>query len=94
MTVDVVVLAEIFSAFAVIVGMLFALFRFIENNRQQNREIRGIKHEQTLTMFALRACLDGLRQQGCNGKVTEAINRLDKYLNKAAHDEFDIDNKK
>ena len=27
------------------------------------------------------------QQQNCNGKVTEAINKIDKYINQAAHDE-------
>lgn len=87
--IDVLLLAEILSAFVVIGGVLLAVFRFIENNKQQNKEIKNIKQEQTIIMFALRACLDGLHQQGCNGRVTEALDRIDKHLNKAAHDQFD-----
>lgn len=29
---------------------------------------------------------DGLHQQSCNGKVTEAIDKISKYINNAAHD--------
>ena len=32
------------------------------------------------------ACLKGLQEQGCNGPVTEAVNRIEEYLNKKAHE--------
>lgn len=85
MQIDIVYVAEIVSSIALIGGLIFGVFKFIENNKKQNAEIKKIKNEQTLTMYALRACLDGLKQQGCNGKVTEAINKIDKYLNQTAH---------
>jgi len=53
----------------------------------QSKEIKNIKQEQTLVIYALRACLDGLHQQHCNGKVTDAIDKVDKYINQAAHNE-------
>ena len=87
MKIDIVQLAEIISALALIGGVVFGVFKFIENNKKQNAEIKG---EQTLTMYALRACLDGLKQQGCNGRVTEAINKIDKYLNQSAHSAEDL----
>lgn len=85
MQIDIVRLAEIISAITLIGGFIFGIFKFVENNKKQNAEIKKIKNEQTLTMYALRACLDGLKQQGCNGRVTEAINKIDKYLNQTAH---------
>lgn len=50
-------------------------------------ENHSIKKENTLVIYALGACLDGLHQKGCNGKVTEAMNKLSKYINNAAHDQ-------
>jgi hypothetical protein len=88
MQIDILLLAEIISALTVISGLIFGIFKFIENNKKQNTEIK--KNEQTLTMYALRACLDGLKQQGCNGRVTEAINKIDKYLNQSAHSADDL----
>ncbi len=85
MQIDILRLAELISAIALIGGFIFGVFKFVENNKKQNAEIKKIKNEQTLTMYALRACLDGLKQQGCNGRVTEAINKIDKYLNQTAH---------
>lgn len=31
------------------------------------------------------ACLKGLKEQGCDGPVTSAINQIEKYINKQAH---------
>ncbi len=90
MQIDILLLAEIISALTVIGGLIFGIFKFIENNKKQNTEIKKIKNEQTLTMYTLRACLDGLKQQGCNGRVTEAINKIDKYLNQSAHSADDL----
>lgn len=51
------------------------------------KENDRIKKEDALVIYALRACLDGLHQKGCNGRVTEAIEMIDKHINKAAHDQ-------
>ena len=50
------------------------------------REFNGIATEQTLLTYGVLACLKGLKEQGCNGPVTEAINKIEKYLNTKAHD--------
>ena len=31
--------------------------------------------------------MKGLKEKGCNGPVTDALNMIEKHLNKAAHDE-------
>ena len=48
-------------------------------------KVQEIKAEQYIIVECLRAVLDGLHQQGCNGKVSEAINTLDDYLMERAH---------
>jgi len=48
-------------------------------------DMRGINEEQTLLTYGILACLKGLKEQGCNGPVSEAINKIEKYLNKKAH---------
>ena len=37
--------------------------------------------------YGVLACLKGLKEQGCDGPVSDALDKLEKYLNKAAHDE-------
>lgn len=48
-------------------------------------KVQELKAEQLIIVECLRAVLDGLHQQGCNGKVSEAINSLDDYLIERAH---------
>lgn len=40
MKIDIVQLAEIISALALIGGVVFGVFKFIENNKKQNAEIK------------------------------------------------------
>lgn len=59
----------------------------IEAIQEETRqEIRRIQEEQCLLVYSNLACLKGLQQKGCNGEVTEAINKIEKHLNKQAHD--------
>lgn len=55
--------------------------------QKHNHDAHGIQEEQTLVIYGLLACLKGLKEQGCNGPVTEAINKIDKYINQKAHDQ-------
>lgn len=50
-----------------------------ENDQNSTRE------EQTLVIYGLLACLKGLKEQGCDGPVSEAINKIEKHINKKAH---------
>ena len=58
----------------------------IKEIRQHHEDdMASIKEEQTLLVFGVLACLKGLSEQGCNGPVSEAINKLEKHLNEKAH---------
>ncbi len=50
-----------------------------------NHDNEGIQEEQTLVVYGLLACLKGLAEQGCDGPVSEAIDRIEKHINKKAH---------
>ena len=52
---------------------------------EYDKDIKAIKDEQCMLTYCMMATLDGLKQLGCNGKVTEARDMLDKYMNKQAH---------
>lgn len=49
-------------------------------------KMRAVNEEQTILTYGILACLKGLQEKGCNGPVTEAINVIEKHLNKKAHD--------
>lgn len=59
----------------------------LEDEKQNTVTVRRSCHEeQTLIIYGLLACLKGLKEQGCNGPVTEAINKIEKHINQKAHE--------
>ena len=79
--------AKLIGAVGVIAGVFVALYKFIERDKRQSKLIKDIQGEQTLLCYGIRACLQGLVEQGCDGPVHDALDKLDKHLNKAAHGE-------
>lgn len=58
----------------------------IEQLRGQEKEnMKELNDEMCLLTYAVLACLKGLKEQGCNGPVTEAIGKLEKHINQKAH---------
>lgn len=82
-----IALAELVTALGVIGGVILWCIKFVQRSRRQHEELKAIRREQTLICYGLLACLQGLKEQGCNGPVTEAMNRIEEHLNQAAHDE-------
>ena len=93
----IITVGSLIGALGVIGGVLIAAYNFfrkpaeleqrIENMRKTHEEdIKEINKEQCLITYGLLACLKGLKEQGCNGPVTDGINRIEKHLNKQAHD--------
>lgn len=60
-----------------------------ELRREHVHDIKKIEEEACLHTYGILACLKGLQEKGCNGPVTEAIEKYEKYLNKRAHDQED-----
>ena len=77
--------ASIFSSLVVIFGAIFAIYRFVIRQSEQDKEIRKMKEEQVIVVYGVLACLRGLQETGVNGPVTDGINRLEKHLNQQAH---------
>lgn len=77
--------AAIITALGVIFGVVFAVYRWYLKQEKQDKDIARIKEEDTLIVFALSACLDGLQQLGANHTVPIAKDKLDKYINQRAH---------
>lgn len=49
-------------------------------------EMQDSKEERLILVNGVLACLKGLKEQGCNGPVTEGINQIEEYLMKKSHD--------
>ena len=58
----------------------------VEKLRSETKaELKSIKEEQQILTYGILACLKGLKEQGCDGPVTDAVNAIEKYLNASAH---------
>ncbi len=89
--------SAVVAAIIALVGVFAKAVRWMDRQKQQDADIKAlrathihdmdaIKQEQTLLVYGILACLKGLKEQGCNGPVTEAINRIEKHLNQKAHE--------
>lgn len=88
--------AAFVGAVIALVTYFSKVVRWVDKQNEQDKEIQklkkhheddiaSIKEEQTLLVYGILACLQGLKEQGCNGPVTEAISKYEKYLNQKAH---------
>jgi hypothetical protein len=75
------VLAALGSIGAVVVWCV----KFVERQKQQAKELAAIREEQSLICYGVLACLKGLKEQGCDGPVSSALEKMEKHLNEAAH---------
>lgn len=81
----IITIAAVIGALGVIFGVVFAVYRWYLKQEKQDKDLAHIKEEDTLIVFALSACLDGLLQLGANHTVPIAKDKLDKYINQRAH---------
>lgn len=49
------------------------------------RDQEAVQLELSMLTYGVYCCLKGLQEQGCNGPVTEAIKKLELYINAKAH---------
>lgn len=49
-------------------------------------EVQDSKEERLILVNGVLACLKGLKEQGCNGPVTEGIHQIEDYLMRKSHD--------
>ena len=50
------------------------------------RDVEDSKEERLILLKGQLACLKGLKEQGCNGPVTQTINDIENYIIKKSHD--------
>lgn len=78
---------KVLGALALIGGILISIYKWYSRQNEQDIEIKKMKEEQCILTYGTLACLKGLKELGCNGPVTEAIDKMEKHLNKEAHDQ-------
>ena len=85
MEINLTTVAATITALGVIFGAVFAAYKWFLKQEKQDRDIKSSKEEQSVLVHGVLACLMGLKEQGCNGPVTEAIEQIENHINKPAH---------
>ena len=75
-----------------VVGGIFLNRYFDRQSRKDDihrlkSKVADIEEENCLLCYGISACLDGLEQLGANSTVTNAKDKLEKHLNKKAHNQ-------
>ena len=98
---DIVSTITIITAIAVFCTSIYKIYKnqILDKFKKQDDEITQLKidveklkedneinkKESKLLLKSIQACPEGLKEQGCNGSVTTAIEEIDKYLLEASH---------
>lgn len=86
---DIITAGAVIAAIIAIVKYYNKVYDLVKHQKDQDSDIKAIKREQTLMVYSMQACLDGLMQLGANHVVPEAKDKLSKYINQQAHDQLD-----
>lgn len=81
----IITIAGVLSALAAIGAAAYKVIKWIQAQDKQTKDIEDMQGELCLLTYAVLACLKGLKEQGCNGPVTEAIGKVEKHINQKAH---------
>ena len=84
-TQDLITAAAVLAAALALITSYNRAYNWYRKQDRQDEDIASLKEEQGLLTYGVLACLKGLKEQGCNGPVTEAIGRIEKHLNRQAH---------
>ena len=85
MEVNITALAATITALGVVFGAVFGIYRWFLKQEKQDKDIKSIKEEHSVLVHGVLACLQGLREKGCNSPVTAAIEQIENHINKQAH---------
>mgnify|MGYP003322610796 CR=1 FL=1 len=80
-----ITIAAVLTAVVTILGRYNKLYDWIKRQDDQDKVIKSIQNEQSILTEGILACLMGLKEQGCDGAVTTAIEKINKHLNQKAH---------
>ena len=81
----IIIIASVITALGTIIGCFTAIHKWILRQNKQDEDIKSIKEEQKILTTGVLACLKGLKEQGCDGPVTKAIDDIEAHINQNAH---------
>ena len=93
---SIITAASVLAGAVAIIAFFAKIVRWVDKQSEQDErikeletkhdeDVKSLKEEQNLLVYGVLACLKGLQEKGCNGPVSEAIDTIETYLNKKAH---------
>ena len=93
---SIITVAAVIAAATAIAAAIAGLVRWVDKHKHRDKEIETLRNTHINDMAAVKkelaliiegqlACLKGLQEQGCNGPVTAAVNKIETHLNERAH---------
>lgn len=79
--------AKLIGAIGVVGGALWGGVKLVQKLKHLLEVVSATQKEQEIICYGLRGALAGLIEQGCNGPCKDALDKLNKHLNRAAHDQ-------
>lgn len=91
-----ILIVSAISSLVALVGFLWTIFKFVNRQNEQDKEIAKLKEtvetevssirkELQVITYGMLSALDGLKQVGANGEVTKAYETLQRHINGEAH---------
>lgn len=80
MVIDLKALSAVLGLLVTLGGILAALYSLFYRFQRLEKQASHRKDDDEIIIEALLAVLDGLKEQGCNGTVTAAREKLRKHL--------------
>lgn len=95
---SIITAGAVVGALSGLAALVLKFVRWLDRQKKQDAEIkelrahhdkdnRAVQDELAMLTYGVLACLKGLQEKGCNGPVTEAVNKIEKYINLKAHNE-------
>ena len=81
----IIIIASVITALGTIIACFITIHKWVLRQNKQDEDIKSIKVEQKVLTTGVLACLKGLKEQGSDVPITEAIHSIEEHLNKEAH---------
>lgn len=78
-------IAEVVALAILFYGYFAKVVRFADKQKHMDEELKVVNEELGILTYGVLACLKGLKEKGCDGPVSDAIQRIEKHLNQEAH---------
>lgn len=80
-------LATLITAIGSIFGVIRWGIKYVEHDKMQDEKLKSFQKTQTVILYGISACLKGMKEQGCDGPVEEALKRLEEHLIETANND-------